>query len=179
MLEKLGKPQLRTVRAFRSGPSILGSHEEDVAWLVIYVAVELSTGGVAPIDDAEGEFEEACQQIEANSGRKPGKKEKPDLNEEIKAALLPQALPRQLATWVWLDPTTNRLMLDTSSMAVADDILTALVKLLDGFVAEPLNTQAFGASGGGACVPEERIELHQEDGRRWEQDAERDHPRPP
>lgn len=84
--------------------------------------------------------EEACKQIEAASGRNPGKKEKRDLKEEIKAALLPQAFPRQLATWVWLDPVNFRLMLDTSSMAAADDILTALVKLLDGFVAEPLNT---------------------------------------
>lgn len=84
--------------------------------------------------------EEACKQIEATSGRNPGKKERRDLKEEIKAALMPQAFPRQLATWVWLDPTNHRLVLDTSSMAVADDILTALVKLLYGFVPEPLCT---------------------------------------
>jgi recombination associated protein RdgC len=41
---------------------------------------------------------------------------------------------------VWLDPVNGILALDTSSLSVADDILTALVKLLDGFVAEPLNT---------------------------------------
>ena len=62
MLGKLGKPQLRTVRAFRSGQNILWTHEEDVAWLVTYVAAELATGGVGPIDDADGEMEEECQQ---------------------------------------------------------------------------------------------------------------------
>ena len=84
-------------------------------------------------------IEEACQQIEATAGRKPGRMEKRDLKKDVVAALLPQAFPRQQATWVWLDPTNHRLVLDTSSMAVADDILTALVKLLDGFVPELLN----------------------------------------
>lgn len=93
-----------------------------------------------PASIIQRKIEEACEQIEATSGRKPGKKEKRDLKEEIKAALLPQAFPRQQSTWVWLDPTTHRLVLDTTSAARADDILTALVKLLDGFVAEPLNT---------------------------------------
>jgi len=93
-----------------------------------------------PASIIQRRVEEACEQIEATSGRKPGKKEKRDLKEDIKAALLPQAFPRQQSTWVWLDPTTHRLVLDTTSAARADDILTALVKLLDGFVAEPLNT---------------------------------------
>lgn len=93
-----------------------------------------------PASIIQRRIEEACEQIEATSGRKPGKKEKRDLKEEIKAALLPQAFPRQQSTWVWLDPVTHRLVLDTTSAARADDILTALVKLLDGFVAEPLNT---------------------------------------
>jgi recombination associated protein RdgC len=84
--------------------------------------------------------DEACAAIESTSGRKPGKKEKRDLKEETKAALLPQAFPRQQSTWVWLDPKRQRLMLDTSAQARADDIITALVKVLDGFLAEPLQT---------------------------------------
>jgi recombination associated protein RdgC len=84
--------------------------------------------------------DEVCEYIETTSGRKPGKKERRDLKEEAKAALLPQAFPRQQSVWVWLDPSTQRLVLDTASAARADDILTALVKLLDGFVAEPLHT---------------------------------------
>ncbi|UOF76783.1 recombination associated protein [Caudoviricetes sp.] len=90
--------------------------------------------------------QEVCEHIEATSGRKPGKKERRDLKEEAKAALLPQAFPRQQSVWVWLDPTSQLLMLDTSSSARADDILTALVKLLDGFVAEPLKTSTSPAA---------------------------------
>lgn len=84
--------------------------------------------------------DEMAEQIEATTGRKPGKKEKRDLKEEAMAALLPRAFTRQQSTWVWLDPRRRRLVLDTTSASRADDILTALVKLMDGFSAEPLNT---------------------------------------
>lgn len=93
-----------------------------------------------PSSVIQGKVDEACAAIEASSGRKPGKKEKRDLKEEVKAALLPQAFPRQQSTWVWLDPTTHRMVLDTTANARADDIITALVKLVDGFTAEPLQT---------------------------------------
>lgn len=84
--------------------------------------------------------DEMVVQIETDTGRKPGKKGQRDLKEEAAAALLPQAFPRQLATWVWLDPANKRLVLDTTSMAVADDIVTSLVKLLDGFSVQLLIT---------------------------------------
>ena len=58
LLERLGEPQLRTVRAFRSGKNILWVHEEDVAWLCTYLGAELGTGGVGPIEDADGKSED-------------------------------------------------------------------------------------------------------------------------
>jgi recombination associated protein RdgC len=84
--------------------------------------------------------DEQAAQIEATTGRKPGKKEKRDLKEDAVAALLPQAFPREQSIWVWLDTTNRRMVLDTTSAARADDIITALVKVLDGFSVEPLNT---------------------------------------
>lgn len=84
--------------------------------------------------------DEMAATIEATTGRKPGKKERRDLKEEAVAALLPQAFARQHATWVWLDTANQRLVLDTTSSAVSDDIVTALVKLLDGFAVEPIDT---------------------------------------
>ena len=62
MHEKFGTPQLRTVRAMRSGKNVPWTHEEDVPWLVTYVAEELATGGVGPIIHADGAMEEECQQ---------------------------------------------------------------------------------------------------------------------
>lgn len=93
-----------------------------------------------PASVVQRRVDEMAAQIEAATGRKPGKKERRDLKDDALAALLPQAFPRQVATWVWLDPATKRLVLDTTSLAVADDIITALVKLLEGFRVEILNT---------------------------------------
>ena len=84
--------------------------------------------------------DDMAAQIEATTGRKPGKKEKRDLKEDAVAALLPQAFPREQSIWVWLDTTHHRMVLDSTSAARADDIITALVKVLDVFSVEPMNT---------------------------------------
>lgn len=83
--------------------------------------------------------DEMVANIETTTGRKPGKKERRDLKEEAMVALLPQAFVRQQTTWVWLDRSFGCLVLDTTSKTVTDDILTALVKVLDGFGAVSLN----------------------------------------
>lgn len=106
------------------------------AWVMRFM---LETRQV-PASVVQRRVDEMVSHIEAATGRKPGKKERRDLKEDALAALLPQAFPRQVATWVWLDPATKRLVLDTTSMAVADDIITALVKLLEGFSVETLST---------------------------------------
>lgn len=93
-----------------------------------------------PASVVQRRVDEMAATIEATKGRKPGKKERRDLRKDAEAALLPQAFARQQATWVWLDPSTRRLVLDTTSSAVSDDIITALVKLLDGFAVEPIDT---------------------------------------
>jgi recombination associated protein RdgC len=93
-----------------------------------------------PASVVKRRVDEMAADIETATGRKPGKKEKRDLKEEAVAALLPQAFPREQSIWVWLDTTHHRMVLDTTSAARADDIITALVKVLDGFSVEPLNT---------------------------------------
>ena len=78
--------------------------------------------------------------IEATTGRKPGKKEKRDIKEELKLTLLPMAFSKQVAVTVWIDPTARLLVLDAGSQARADEVVTALVKSIDGFAPTLLNT---------------------------------------
>ncbi len=78
--------------------------------------------------------------IEATTGRKPGKKEKRDIKEDLKLSLLPMAFCKQVAVTVWIDPTARLLVLDAGSQARADEVVTALVKSLDGFAPTLLNT---------------------------------------
>ncbi len=85
---------------------------------------------------------EKAAQIEATTGRKPGKKETKELKDEAKLDLLPMAFTKQGSMWVWLDLQARFLVLDTSSQARADQVVTALVDVLPpGFVVSLLNTQ--------------------------------------
>jgi len=93
-----------------------------------------------PASVVKRRVDELASAIETTTGRKPGKKERRDLKEQAVAELLPNAYPRQRATWVWIDREKRRLIIDSTSAGVVDDIITALVKLVDGFVAEPQKT---------------------------------------
>ena len=68
MAETFGTTQLRTVRVLRSHMNSLWAHEEDVLWLVSYVASELATGGVGPIIDPDGSIEDENSQGSPQDG---------------------------------------------------------------------------------------------------------------
>ncbi len=69
-----------------------------------------------------------CKKIEQDTGRKPGRKEKKELKEEVELSLLPRAFSKTNTTMVWLDTAKNLLIVGTSSQGVADDVLTKLVE---------------------------------------------------
>jgi recombination associated protein RdgC len=85
-------------------------------------------------------MKERAAQIEATTGRKPGKKESKELKEEAKLELLPMAFTRQGAVNVWVDPEARLLMVDAGSQGKADEVLTCLAKAMDGLGAMPLQT---------------------------------------
>lgn len=76
--------------------------------------------------------DEAAAQIEATTGRKPGRKEMKQLREDALMALLPAAFPKQLAVTIWIDRAAGLLVLDTASQARADDVVSLLVRAIDG-----------------------------------------------
>ena len=85
---------------------------------------------------------EKAARIEQETGRKPGKKESKELKEEAKLDLLPMAFTKQGSMWVWIDCAARTLVLDTSSQARADEVVSSLVELLPpGFAVALLNTQ--------------------------------------
>lgn len=94
-----------------------------------------------PSSVVQKKAQEAADQIEASTGRKPGKKEIKTLREEALAALLPQAFAKQSAIWVWIDPKAGWLVSDASSQARSDDLVTALVGALPGLSMALLQTQ--------------------------------------
>ena len=60
--------------------------------------------------------QEAIDQIEKTTGRKPGKKEARDIRDDALLALLPQAFPRLGQVTVWLNPQERWLALDAGSI---------------------------------------------------------------
>lgn len=85
--------------------------------------------------------ERRMEEIEVKTGRKPGRKEARDLRESLLNQLLPQAFTGLASLRVWIDPKTRLLAIDTVSQAKADEVLTALIRSLDGFTVTALDTR--------------------------------------
>ena len=76
--------------------------------------------------------DEMAAHIEKTSGRKPGKKQKKELRDEALLELMPQAFTKRSAINVWLDAQHMLLLVDASSPARADEVVTLLVKSFEG-----------------------------------------------
>ena len=84
--------------------------------------------------------DERIQEIEAKTGRKPGKKESREIREDIVHSLLPQAFAKQSMVMVWIDMASRLLITDAASQGKSDEVITALVRVLDGLPLTLLQT---------------------------------------
>lgn len=82
-----------------------------------------------------------AEAIEQADGRKPGKKERREMADEVRQNCLPYAFAKQAVMLVWIDPEARTLVLDTSSQGRADEVVTALVEALPGLCVSLLDTQ--------------------------------------
>lgn len=95
--------------------------------------------------------EELSKRIEAESGRKPGKKQQRELKDQATLELLPRAFTRRGQVRVWLDPVRGRLLMDAGSTTLASEVITQLVAAfnsengLGGFNVLPLHTETSAA----------------------------------
>ena len=121
-------------RGEEHGPlvEVVGGH-----WLLRQMLEVRSVPGAV----VKRKVEEQVKQIETNTGRKPGRKEIRDLREDARMTLLPMAFTKQGATNVWINPNARLLVLDTGTQARADELMTALVKAIDGLVVQLLDTR--------------------------------------
>lgn len=100
--------------------------ESNSGALVFQLKVETRKVPAATLAD---ELAKACKHIEATTGRKPGKKEKRDLKEEVVLGLLPKAFPVQKTVLCIADG--GSLIVGATSAALVDDVLTDLVRCSD------------------------------------------------
>ncbi len=85
--------------------------------------------------------DEQLQHIEATTGRKPGKKETREIREDARLSLLPLAFTKQSTVLVWIDPQAQCLVLSAGSQSRADEVMTCLIKAVDGLAVQLINTQ--------------------------------------
>jgi recombination associated protein RdgC len=111
-------------------------------WL-LKLMIEVKT---VPGSVVKRKVQEQLQQIEATTGRKPGKKEAREIRDDARLALLPMAFTKQSSVLVWIDPKAGRLVLDAGSQAKADEVMTALIKAVDGLAVQLINTQVSPAT---------------------------------
>ena len=95
---------------------------------------------ILPASVVRREADLRMEQIEASTGRKPGKKQAKEIREDVTRELLPMAFTKQSTINVWIDPTTRLLVIDTTSQAKADEVMTALIRSLDRFTVALVNT---------------------------------------
>lgn len=106
-------------------------------WLLQYA----TESKILPSSVVKEKVKEQCDAIEAQTGRKPGKKQKRELMEDTRNALLPMAFTKKSQTNVWIDPQAKLLLIGTGTTKTADPILTSLVKCLEGINITLIATQ--------------------------------------
>lgn len=85
--------------------------------------------------------QERAQELEAEQGFRPGRKQMQEIKEEVTMTLLPRAFSTQRRTYVWLDPVNRWLIIDAAAQNTADEILSLLGETLTPFPALPVTTE--------------------------------------
>ncbi|MBS1209919.1 MAG: rdgC [Proteobacteria bacterium] len=85
--------------------------------------------------------EDRAEEIEAQQGFKPGRKQMKELKETVTQELLPRAFTRRRKVYAWIDPKEGWLAIDASSRSAAEPVVEALHKALDELPLKLLNTE--------------------------------------
>lgn len=86
-------------------------------------------------------LEEKVREIQESDGRKPGRKERADLKDEITFDLLPRAFSRSRKLYAYIDIEGGLLFVDSASHKKAEDLLGLLRESLGGLPVIPLKAK--------------------------------------
>lgn len=103
---------------------------------IVKVAIETKS---VPSSVLNEKADQACKQIEEQTGRKPGKKERRDIKDEVLLSLLPAAFPKRSNITVWINPSKRLVLIGSASATKVDTVAWLLVSAL-GISLQMLNT---------------------------------------
>ena len=95
---------------------------------------------VVPGSVVKRQVDALAAQVEKQTGRKPGKKQRSELKDQALLDLLPMAFTKRASVKVWIAPAERLLVIDAGSASRADEVLTALTQALPGLSAVLVNT---------------------------------------
>ncbi|GAB4062781.1 recombination-associated protein RdgC [Uliginosibacterium sediminicola] len=90
--------------------------------------------------------EDRAEEIEAQQGYKPGRKQMKEIKEAVTQELMPRAFTRRRRIFAWIDAQAGWLVVDASSRNAADSVVEALHKSLDELPLKLLNTRRSAGS---------------------------------
>jgi recombination associated protein RdgC len=73
-------------------------------------------------------LDERLAEIEDSTGRKPGKRERRELGDEVRLELLPKAFPKKSHITMWIDKKAGYIVFDSTSQSKIDEVVTSLVR---------------------------------------------------
>ncbi|GAB4059273.1 recombination-associated protein RdgC [Uliginosibacterium sediminicola] len=87
-----------------------------------------------------------AEEIEAQQGYKPGRKQMKEIKEAVTHELMPRAFTRRRRIFAWIDAQAGWLVVDAPSRKAADSMIEALHKSLDELPLKLLNTRRSAGS---------------------------------
>lgn len=105
--------------------------------LIAKLAIETKS---VPKSEIDKQLQAVSEHIEQTTGRKPGKKERRNLQEEIRFDLLPKAFPKLKHVLVWIDQEAGTLVINAGSQSAADDVISALLHSVNDLQISLINT---------------------------------------
>ena len=114
-----------------------GAMVETISGMIMRFVNEVKT---VPGQAIARELDAQVTKIQREQDRKVGRNEKRELREEIVLKLLPHAFAKRTEVPVWIDPVAGLLIVGSTSTAITDLVITALVHALDGVKIRHLDT---------------------------------------
>lgn len=101
-----------------------------------------------PSSFIQQKVDELAEKIEADTGRKPGRKARKELAEQAKHEALPNAFPKTSTVRVWFSVEHLMLCIEAGSSSAADEVVTALINAAPDLKVQMLQT----AESPAACM---------------------------
>lgn len=107
----------------------------------LLMGVWQETSRLLPGGVIKEELEERLDAIEARDGRRPGRKEKAALKDEITFELMPRAFTRQRRVAFLVDLTRHRILVDAASENRASQVIESLRRALGTLPVKPMGAE--------------------------------------